>query len=393
METVPAEEIRGRIEKFQKKIKEKGTDAAIVAQNVDLYYFTGSCQRGYLIVPAQGEPLYLVSKSYERALKESPLSNIRHLQSSRALPQILKETVPGFKKIGLELDVLPAFLYLRFQEMFSPAEIVDISTEIKDLRLIKSPYEIEIIRQGAEISRQMFAAVPRFLKEGKKEIEFAAEVECFMRKRGHQGAIHVRQFNQEVFYGHIMSGENLTRPSFFDSPTGGPGLSPAFPQGPGWKVISRDEVVIVDYVTAYLGYCVDCTRFYSLGDIPSLLQEAHQVALVIQEEIIKTAKPGAICSDIYKQACQMAEKLGFKDYFMGHGADQAKFIGHGVGLELDEMPVLANRQNYPLQEVVLLGTQMLSRRGVAGWENTILLRNKVKNNSHPEEIILFNHIP
>lgn len=379
METTPIAEIERRIREFQNKLKENEVNVAIIAQNVDIYYFTGSCQKGYLVIPSQGEPLYLVSKSFKRALKESPLPNIWHLPSFRALPQMLQEIVPELKRIGLELDVLPAFLYLRFQKMFSPAEIVDISAAIKELRLIKSPYEMEIIRRGAEISRQMFRAVPRFLKEGKREVEFAAELECFLRKLGHQGAIRLRQFNQEVFYGHIMSGENLTYASFFDSPTGGAGLSPAYPQGAGWKRIRRDETVIVDYVTAYHGYCVDCTRLFSLGNIPPLLEEAHQAALTIQEEIIKTAGPGTFCSEIYRQACRMAEDFGFKDYFMGHGADQATFVGHGVGLELDELPVLADRQDYPLQAGMVFALEpkmVIPGVGVAGVENTILVTDQ-----------------
>lgn len=376
METIPAAEIEARIAGFQNKLRERGVAAAVIAQSVDIYYFTGSCQKGYLLVPAEGEPLYLVSKSYQRALKEAPSANVQYLKSFRALPQKLQEIAPGCPRVGLELDVLPAFLYLRFQEMFAPAEIADISAAIRELRLLKSPYELEIIREGAQISRQMLEAVPHILKAGQMEVEFAAEVECFLRKRGHQGGVRLRQFNQEVFYGHIMSGENLTCPSFFDSPTGGPGLSPAYPQGPGWKVIRRDETVIVDYVTVYRGYCVDCTRLFALGKIPPLLEKAHQAALAIQAEIIKTARPGTICAEIFQQACRMAADFGFGEYFMGYGSDQATFVGHGVGLELDELPVLAERQDYPLQAGMVFALEpkmVIPGVGVAGVENTILV--------------------
>lgn len=393
METVPKTEVERRIKAFQKKLAKKEVDAAIIAQNVDLYYFTGSCQKGYLIVPSLGEPFYLVNKSFKRAREESPLSDIRHLQGFRALSRIIQEEVPSIKRIGLELDVLPVFLYQRFQNIFPEAEIVDISTAIKELRLIKSPYELEIFRKGAKISRQMLEAVPRFLKEGKKEVELAAELECFMRKLGHQGGIHLRQFNQEVFYGHVMSGENLTVPSFFDSPTGGPGLSPAYPQGPGWKEIRRGETVIVDYVVAYNGYCVDCTRFFSLGDVPPLLKEAHEAALTIQEEIMNTAGPGTICSDIYRQACQIAEDFGLRDHFMGYGMDQATFVAHGVGLELDELPVLADRQDYPLEAGMVFALEpkmVIPGVGVAGVENTVLVTDEglEKITVLPEEIFI-----
>jgi len=394
METIPSKEIDERIKKLQLKLREKEIEAAIIAQNVDLFYFTGTCQKGYLIVPAQGEPLFLVNKSLKRAQEESPLANIQFLQSFRNLPAALQENMPHPKKIGLELDVLPAHLYLRFQKIFPQAQIVDISMAIRKLRMLKSPYEIEIFRQGAAIDRQMLDAVPRFLREGKREVEFAAEIECFLRSLGHQGAVRMRQFNQETFYGHVMSGENLTYPTFFDGPTGGPGLSPAYPQGPGWKKIHKGEMVLVDYLTVYQGYCVDSTRFFFLGDnVPELLQKAHQVTLLIQDEIIKTAKPGVYCSEIYRLARQLAADSGFKDYFMGHGEDQAPFVGHGVGLELDELPFIADRQDYPLQEGMVFALEpkmIIPGLGAAGVENTLLVtdRGLEKITIYPEDIIL-----
>lgn len=394
METIPRKEIEKRIGKFQLKLKEKEIEAAIIAQNVDLFYFTGTCQKGYLIIPAEGEPLFLVNKSLKRAREESPLADVRFLQSFGNLPAALQENIPGPKRIGLELDVLPAHLYLRLQKIFPQAQLVDISMAIRKLRMLKSPYEIEIFRQGAEISRQMLQAVPRFLKAGKQEVVFAAEIECFLRSLGHQGAVRMRQFNQETFYGHIMSGENLTYPTFFDGPTGGPGLSPAYPQGPGWKKIQEDEMVLVDYLTVYQGYCVDSSRFFFLGNnVPDLLQKAHQVTLAIQDEVIKTAKPGVYCSEIYKLACQLAADSGFKDYFMGHGEDQAPFVGHGVGLELDELPFIADRQDYPLQEGMVFALEpkmIIPGLGATGVENTLLVTDQglEKITVYPEDIIL-----
>ena len=394
METVPKKEIETRIRKLQLKLREAEVEAAIIVQNVDIYYFTGTCQKGHLIVPSEGEPLYLVNKSFARAKKESPLGNIRFLQSVRELPAALQEVVPNPQKIGMELDVLPVFLYFRYQQMFPQAEIVDISTAIKNLRMRKSPYEIEIFRRGAEISRQMLKAVPNFLQDGKREVEFAAEVECFLRSLGHQGAVRMRQFNQETFYGHIMSGKNLTYPTFFDGPTGGPGLSPAYPQGPGWKKIHTGEIVIVDYLTVYQGYCVDCTRFFSFGgNIPELLQKGHSVCLTIQDEIIKTAKPGITCTEIYKLARQLAAEHGFQDYFMGHKEEQAPFVGHGVGLELDELPFIADRQDYPLEEGMIFALEpkmIMPGFGVTGVENTVLVTESglEKITVYPEDIIL-----
>lgn len=392
MESTPKTEISRRIEKLQSKLKEQEVDAALITQNVDIFYFSGSAQKGHLIIPAEGEACYLVSKSFSRAQKETPLANVQYQESFRELPQKLQETAPATKKLGLELDVLPVSLYFRYQKIFPDLELVDISPLIQELRMYKSPYELEIMHKGAEISRKMLESVPGLLSAGKKEVEFAAELEHLMRNLGHQGAVRMRQYNQEVFYGHIMSGENLTYASFFDGPTGGPGLSPAFPQGPGWKTIEQGDMVLVDYVSVYNGYCVDCTRIFSLGDPPEKTQKAHQAALLIAEEVIKAAKPGTPCSDLYKLALEMAAELGYRDNFMGYGRDQAGFIAHGVGLELDELPVLTAKQHFPLAEGMVFALEpkiLFAGTAVTGVENTVYFngKNLQKLTHHPEEII------
>jgi len=391
MENVLKREIEGRIRKLQVKLAEKEIDAAIIVQLVDLFYFTGSCQRGHLIVPADKEACYLVTKSFSRAKSESPLANIKLQGSFGELLAQLKALAPKAKRIGMEMDVLPVNIFLRYQKALSGLEIVDISEEIKKMRMRKSPYEIDIIKKGAELSRQMFEKVPLLLKAGKSEVEFAAEVESFLRSRGHQGGVRLRQFNQEVFFGHIMSGENITCASFFDGPTGGPGLSPAYPQSASWKKIEAGEPVLVDYVTALEGYNVDCTRLFSLGEPGEKLRQAHLAALQIQNEIVKAGKPGMPCSELYDMACEMAAELGYAESFMGIGPDKAAFIGHGVGLELDELPVLTAKHSYPLEEGMVFALEpkmVIPGVGVAGVENTVLVTASglEKLTLYPEEI-------
>lgn len=392
METTPKTEIDDRIAKLQVKLREQGIEAAIVTQNADLFYFTGSCQKGHLIIPAEGEACYLVSKSLDRAKKETPLASVVYQQSFRQLPTMVQETAGDIKKLGMELDVLPAALYFRYVEAFKGADIMDISPLIKELRMYKSAHELEIIRKGAEISHKMLESVPRFLKAGRREVEFAADLEHLARTLGHQGAVRMRQYNQEVFYGHIMSGKNLTFSSFFDGPTGGPGLSPAYPQGPGWKIIQKGDMVLVDYLAVYNGYCVDCTRVFCLGTPPQNLNKAHQDALHIHEEVIKAAKPGTPCSELSNLAFKMAAELGYEENFMGYGTDKAGFIGHGVGLELDELPVITAKQHFPMAEGMVFALEpkiLFKGTAIAGVENTVYFNgeNLEKITNFPEEII------
>ncbi|NLX90914.1 MAG: aminopeptidase P family protein [Firmicutes bacterium] len=392
METTPKKEIDDRIRKLQGKLKEKEIDVALITQNVDLFYFTGSCQKGHLVVPAEGEACYLVSKSLERAKRETPLSRVEYQQSFRQLPAMVHEIAGAAKKLGMELDVLPTALYFRYREAFAGSELVDISPQIRELRMFKSPYEIEIMKKGAEISHKMLRSVPQFLKAGKREIEFAADLEHLVRTLGHQGAVRMRQYNQEAFYGHLMSGANITFSTFFDGPTGGPGLSPAFPQGPGWKEIQKGDIVLVDYVIVYNGYCIDCTRVFCLGTPSRTLLKAHEDALLIHEEVIKAAKPGTPCSQLADLAFKMAKEMGYEENFMGYGSEKARFVGHGVGLELDELPVLTAKQHYPLAEGMVFALEpkiLFKDTAIAGVENTVFFNgsNLEKITLYPEEII------
>lgn len=276
--------------------------------------------------------------------------------------------------MGLELDVLPASLYLKYQKMFAPAEIVDISGLIRSTRMIKSSYELDILKKAASLSHSMFSRVKEYLVEGIAEVELAGRLEAEYRRGGHQGFVRMRGFNQEIYYGHLMSGSNMGVPSFLDSPTGGPGMNPSFPQGAGLKKIAVNEPVMVDYVAVYGGYIVDQARVFCLGSLPDRFVKAYGIALEIQEEIKKRARPGVICEDLYSLAVSIASRYGLQDHFMGY-PQPAPFVGHGVGLELDELPVLAQGFKTPLEKgmVLALEPKFIFPDGGAGIENTFVV--------------------
>ena len=117
MKNTPKKEIETRIRQLQLRLAKKEIDAAIIVQIIDLFYFTGSCQRGHLIIPADGEACYLVAKSFSRAQRESPLANIKLQKSFTELPALLRRLLQR-QRIGMELDVLPVNIFLRYQQAF-----------------------------------------------------------------------------------------------------------------------------------------------------------------------------------------------------------------------------------------------------------------------------------
>ncbi len=371
----PKAELDRRIEELQHYLQRNEVDAALILQRVDLFYFSGTIQQGNLYIPARGKPLLMANKSSERARAESAISRIVNLDSPKRIFDILNtEGYPLPRRIGLELDVLPTNLYFTYRKLFPDAEMVDISLPIRMIRAVKSEYEIDIIRQAAAFSDRIAGSVADVLREGMSELEVAGRVEAEARKLGHQGIVRMRLWGSEMFYGHLMAGPSAAVPSFLSSPTGGSGASPAVAQGPGYRAIRRHEPVLFDYVFAYNGYLSDHARIFSLGQVPAELLQAHAAMLAIQEVIKKVARPGVTAGAVYEQACAKADEFGYADHFMGAaGKERIRFIGHGIGLEVDEFPFLAMGQKLELQAGMIIALEpkaIFPGKGVVGIENT-----------------------
>lgn len=372
--STPKTELEKRIRNLQRQLKAKNLDAALILQRADLFYFTGTVQQSHLYVPANGDPLLMVYKSLERALAESALDKIIALRSPVVLPDVLRSN--GYVSptaLGLELDVLPTNLFFTYQDIFKGVDLIDISHAIRLIRAVKSDYELTILRQAAQLSDQVAECVPKLLREGMTELELAGRIESEARKLGHQGIVRMRMWGGEMFYGHLMSGFAGAIPSFLSSPTGGQGPNPAVAQGPSFKTIQRHEPILVDYLFAYNGYFSDHTRIYSLGEIPTHLSEGHAAMLTIQSIIKRAATPGVLSGELYDQALAKAKQLGYADYFMGVGPERVRFVGHGIGLEVDEFPFLAAGQRLQLQEGMTIALEpklIFPDEGVVGIENT-----------------------
>jgi Xaa-Pro aminopeptidase len=186
----------------------------------------------------------------------------------------------------------------------------------------------------------------------------------------------MRLWGSELFYGHLMCGASGAVPSYLASPTGGTGVSIAVAQGAGFGLIRAHEPILVDYVFAYKGYLSDHTRIFSIGELPDDLIQAHGAMLSIQAAIIREAKPGIAAGRIYEMAIELAGEAGYSENFMGVGDQRIRFVGHGVGLDLDEYPFLAAGQKMLLQEGMIIALEpklIFPQRGVVGIENTHLV--------------------
>ncbi len=390
-ELTPPEEITARVNKLQKKMDDKGVDLALIIQNVDLFYLTGTIQKGYLFVPLKEEPIFFVQRHYERAATESPLRCIR-MKGIKALPSLLHEYGLGGKRVGLELDVIPVSLFYKIRDLFRGWEILNISEEIKEIRSVKSDFEIQQVKRSGEIIDQVFSEVSNHLREGMSEMELDGVLISIGRAKGHQGFLRMRGFNQEMMNIYVLSGESACTISFGDTPLCGSGVTHAIAQGSSTKRIKRNEPIIIDYGGGYNGYVTDETRVFVIGRLKDHLARAYQVAQTIIEDLESSARAGELATRIYERAKEIVAKEGLSQYFMGHGEGQVAFVGHGIGLEINEWPIIGRGFRKPLQPGMVFAFEpkfVFPGEGAVGIELDYIVREEgMERVTHfPKDII------
>jgi Xaa-Pro aminopeptidase len=378
MTLFPEKEIFQRLYTLADHLKDQKLDLAIIHHNADLFYFTGTVQDGYLIVSSKGNLSFAVRRNLSRTMEQTPVRPVVTINGLKDLSQIVEDThreVP--RTIALAMDVLPASAYLFLKEKIFPnSTIVDVSLMIRLQRAIKSDREIELMRDAAKISHAVYSAVPSFLKEGVDEWELCVDLETVARKHGHLGLIRLRNPRLEMYFGHVLSGPEAATPSYGDAPTGGVGISAAFAQGSTKRSIKRGEIVSVDTMICHQGYLNDQTRNFALGYPPDELLRAYEFSLQLHDLFRKMARAGSISGDIYNGILSRVRDTDLAPYFMGTDENRVSFIGHGLGIEVDEFPFIAQNQKMVLVPGMVVAFEpkfVIPGKGIAGLENTYLI--------------------
>lgn len=354
----PREEIQSRIARFQKSLQDSDIAGALISQNVDLFYFAGTIQRSFLFIPAEGEAVLAVHGNLERAQKESSLSQVVPLKKSQQLAQALSDFNYSIRgRIGLEMDVLPARYYLALRREHAEADFLDVSELVRKVRMVKSGYEISQIRKACEILNQVMLEAQRSIRPGMTELEVDALLGALARRLGHQGLLRMRGYNQEMFSAHVFCGKTATLSPTMNVPLGGLGTTPAIAQGASFNVITENEPLIIDFGVGINGYVTDMTRTFVIGKLSQKLQEAYSVAKEIKDFVEQWVTPGRSWSRLYREIIELVRQRGYQDYFMGYKGHQVAFVGHGIGLEIDEYPVIAPGFHEEFKENMVLAIE------------------------------------
>ncbi|MCD7926886.1 MAG: Xaa-Pro peptidase family protein [Bacteroides sp.] len=380
-------ELKLRRDKIRYLMAQQGIDAALIACNVNLLYTYGQIVSGYLYLPLQSPALLFVKRPNN--IKGEHIFSIRKPEH---IVDLLKENgLPMPAKLMLEGNELSYADYIRLAALFPESEVVNGTSIIREARSIKTPMEIEFLRRSGKLHAQAYSKIPEVYRSGMTDRELSIEVERLMRLEGCLGIFRVFGQTMEIFMGSVLTGDNASAPSPYDFALGGEGLDPSLPGGMNGTQLKEGYSVMVDIGGNFYDYMCDMTRVFSIEKLSDEAYAAHQVCLEVQEKIASMAAPGVVCEDLYNVAIDIVTKAGFADRFMGV-SQQARFVGHGIGLEINEAPVLAPRMSQELQPGMTFALEpkiVLPGVGPVGIENSwIVTEGRVEKLTLCEEGII-----
>ncbi len=380
---VPLNELENRMSRFRKRMDASNPDweMAVFFSKINLYYFTGTMQDGMMIIPRNEDAIFWVRRSYERALEESLFSHIEPMNSFRDAAGSVSKVSKLPDAVYLETEMVPLALYQRFQKHFPFKDVKPVDPQIADVRAVKSEYELSLLRESGRIHQHVLEdLVPGMLREGMSEADLSTELYSVLIAEGHHAVSRFGMFDTEMILGNICFGENSIYPCYFNGPGGKRGLCPAVPLlGSRDRKLRKGDLVFVDVGCGVEGYHTDKTTTYMFGSsLPQYAIDIHNKCVDVQNEAAAMLKPGNSPSEIYNSIMNGLDEEFLKN-FMGFGDRKVKFIGHGVGLLIDEAPVIAGGFDEPLEEGMVFALEPkrgIENIGMVGIENTFIVTSE-----------------
>jgi Xaa-Pro aminopeptidase len=378
---VPRAEIERRQERCRWELAGAAPAAGglLVFSRLNIFYLSGTFVGGVLWLPIEGEPVLLCRRGIERARLESPLATILTYRSFRDLPGLLAQAgSPLSGTAAAEMGGITWALGRTLAEHLAPAHLVPGDRVLGLARAVKSPWELELMREaGRKHGRCMSEKFPALIAPGMTEREIAHRAWEVLFAAGHQGQLRMENYGEEIFLGHVAAGENANYPSVYNGPVGVRGEHPASPHmGHAAKRWERGEPLVCDFGFVLDGYHTDKTQVYWPGrreEIPPRAAAAHTFCVDVQSWLAEQLRPGSVPSRMAEHCFAWAEREGWAEGFMALGGNKVRFLGHGIGLAIDEYPVIAKGFDAPLEEGMTLALEPklgIPGFGMVGVENT-----------------------
>ena len=369
---VPADELSARLDRLRHAMAQRDPawSMMILDNKIDLYYFTGTMQEGALVITPE-QAILFVRRSYDGARQESLFDDIRPLGSFRGIAEAFP-SVPETAYVTMRTMTLQKLALLQKYLPFTPKGADDV---LSGLRAVKSEYELSCMRRAGKLHQLVIEEVaPVLLRPGISEARLCSEICTCMLDRGAMGISRFNQPAAEDVLGVASFSENSLRASALDSPSGNIGTCIAMKSiGSSARCLKDGDTVLLDIPCGYNGYHTDKSiAFYfgSLADHPQggLIRAAREQCVFLEHEIASMMQPGAVPAEIYEKILACVDPA-FRDGFM----NGCKFLGHSIGLTMDETPVLAKGFSAPLEAGMTLAVEpkiALPGIGLIGCENT-----------------------
>lgn len=372
-------ELENRTKKFFDEVNKQGRnwDAVFLIDKINQYYLTGTMQDGVFVLRNDGSHAYFVRESFERAKLECMTDNLYPMVSYKDVAAVLGGHIHN---IYIETEMVTYGLLERIKKYFKIDKVQSIHKAISNVRAVKSQYEIScMIESGRQHNYLLENIVPALLKEGINEAELTGELYHQMIKLGYHGVSRFSMFQTEMIVGQLGFGENSVYPSSFNGPGGMKGMYPSTPIiGDRRRTLKKGDLVFVDIGYGVYGYHTDRTQIYMFGATPpDDLIKIQKECLHIQQKTAALLKPGNVPSEIYNSVMRDLNPA-FLENFMGASDGGVKFLGHGIGLQIDEFPVIANGFDDPLEENMTLAIEPkkgIQGVGTLGVEDTYIVTN------------------
>lgn len=386
-------EVSLRLDKVRTEMRKNAIDGMLISDNANIFYLTGRVFTGYIYITSGTTPMsFYVRRPV--GLTGDRVSYIRKIEDIPALLEAQGENTPAV--VGIEMDTTSYSDCSRILKALAVSRPANADAVMRAARSVKTPLQIQLAEESGIKHESVYREIPSVYRPGMTDVDLQIEIEYISRKAGCLGQFRINGQSMEIFMGNILAGDNADTPTPYDFAMGGGGQHPSLPVGADGTVIQPGMSVMVDCNGNFNGYMTDMTRVFAPAPLPDEALAAHECSRAICRRIAESGVPGTEAKMLYEEARAIAREAGFEKYFMGH-RQQAGFIGHGVGIEINESPVIAPRSRDILAEGNIIALEpkfVIPGVGAVGIENTYVVENgkpmRCLTNA-PEEIIIFEH--
>jgi Xaa-Pro aminopeptidase len=305
-----------RLQTLQQRLRATKAQALLVTNPHDIHYLTGfTGEDSWALVPERGSRVTIFSdfRFQEQIQRQAPHATA--IIRKKGLVAELRQRVQqrGYEKLALQPEYVTLSVRHALKKELGASTLIEIDDGLLHQRSVKDAEEIRTIQQALIIQQKAFEQTLDILEPGLTEIEIAGYLEYCMRCLGAEGT---------SFPTIVAVDANAALPHYM----------------PGQSKLKRGSTLLIDWGATYHGYCSDLTRVVALGSMKPKMRAIYDIVREAQHAAIGAIAPGASLKAVDAIARQHIKQAGYGKQF-GHG------LGHGIGLDVHELPTLSPRSS------------------------------------------------